>query len=162
MVEFFSKSSEPNRDDARMRQILRDNRSTIVRLADQFSQGAYSASRAPREAPKAEGLIIHTGTRTPVADVPEPYAKVSLNGRVLVVDGASGRQLDHLGNVIRIAGENRFRLATRANGFFDPLADDKAEALADLDGCRIDAGFQEAAFLAEIEKRLGIKPTTDD
>ncbi|MQT14804.1 hypothetical protein [Segnochrobactrum spirostomi] len=162
MVEFFSKSSEPNRDDARMRNILRENRSTIVRLADQFSQGAYSASRAPREAPKAEGLIIHTGTRTPVADIPEPYAKVSLNGRVLVVDGASGRQLDHLGNVLRVVGESHFRLATSANGFFDPIDDDKAEALASLDGCRIDADFPESAFLAEIETRLGIKPTTND
>ncbi len=158
MVEFFSKSSEPNRDDARMRQVLRENRSTIVRLADQFSHGAYSASLKPREAPKAEGLIIHTGVSTATVDVPEPYAKVSLNGRVLVVDRASARQLAHLGDVRRSGGESRFRLATRANGFFSPVAEETAAALADLDGCRIDAACPEAAFLAEVEKRLGIRP----
>lgn len=156
MTEFFSKSSEPSRHDARIREVLQRNRSTIVRLADQFSQGAYSASRKPREEPKPEGLIIHTGAGSRRTEVPEPYVKLAINGRVLVVDGASARQMLHLGDVRRAGGESRFRLATRDNGFFSPVDADVSDALADLDGRVIGGAFPEPMFLAEIARRLGL------
>ncbi|SON57425.1 hypothetical protein HDIA_3884 [Hartmannibacter diazotrophicus] len=155
MVEFFSKSSEPRREDAHMRRVLEQNRSTITRLADQFSNGAYSASKQPREEPKAEGLIIHALSGPVRSDVAEPHVRVSVNGRVIVMDLSSGRQLHHLGEIRRIDGERRFRLATRENGFFSPVDGDISGALADLDDCRITPDFPEPRFVEEIGQRLG-------
>ncbi|TIX76165.1 MAG: hypothetical protein E5V21_21115, partial [Mesorhizobium sp.] len=57
----ISKRDGPRREDVQVKRLIEQNRSTIVRLADQISGGGYSASRKPRQQPKAEGLIIHVG-----------------------------------------------------------------------------------------------------
>ncbi|WAP67551.1 hypothetical protein [Jiella pelagia] len=160
MVEIFSKSQEPRREDARIRNVLQQNRATIVRLADQFSQGRYSASKKPREEPKPQGLIIHVGSGSPTPDVVQPHVRVSVNGRVIVMDMSSGRQLHHLGDVRRVGGIERFRLATRENGYFSPVDTEIAACLADLDGRALDAGFAEAALSSEISARLESPPAS--
>ena len=154
MVEIFSKSQEPRREDARLRQVLQQNRQTIVGLADQFSQGRYSASQKPRKEPELQGLVIHVGSGTAKPDVVQPHVRVSVNGRVIVMDTGSGRQLHHLGDVRRVGDGDRFRLATRENGYFSPVDTEIAAVLADLDGRALDAGFPEAALAAEIGTRL--------
>lgn len=154
MVEIFSKRDEPGREEAHFRKVLQRNRSTIVRLADQLSQGAYSASKKPKTAPDPEGLIIHVGSGSPKPDVARPYIRVSHNGRVIVMDLNSGRQLEHLGELRRFAGDLCFVLATRENGFFSPLQDDVVDRLADLDGIRIDANFTEEQLCGTLGERL--------
>jgi len=154
MVEIFSKRDGPGREEAHFRKVLQENRSTIVRLADQLSQGGYSASKKPKAMPEAEGLIIHVGSGTPKPEVPKPYVRVSHNGRVIVMDLNSGRQLEFLGELRRYAGGISFILATYENGFFSPLADNVADVLFDLDGMRIDADFTETQLCEALAERL--------
>ncbi|MGX7872876.1 hypothetical protein ACVDG5_008640 [Mesorhizobium sp. ORM6] len=61
--------------------------------------GGYSASRKPRQKPKAGGLIIHVGrSAAPVAEA-KPSIQVTINGRVISKDQNTGRQLHHIGAV---------------------------------------------------------------
>ena len=45
MVDIISKRSGPRAEDVRAKKLIEENRGAITRLADQFSNGAYSASR---------------------------------------------------------------------------------------------------------------------
>jgi hypothetical protein len=165
MVEFFSKSNEPRREDAHLRKVLQDNRATIVGLADQFSRGAYSASRRARaegaqpQTSPAAGPSVHALSPPAAEAVPRPHVRISANGRVVVMDLGSGRQLHHLGDLRRSGGEERFRLATRENGFFSPLDADVAAGLADLDGRLVGGRQAEADLKTAIAERLAIEPT---
>lgn len=157
MVEIISKRDGPRREDAGFKRLIEQNRSTIVRLADQISGGGYTASRTARQAPKAEGLIIHTGGRSSTAAEPSPKIRVSLNGRVIAVDQNSGRQLHHIGDIRDRGGEQVFVLATKANGFFSPVDEAIAESLLELNGAGIDAAHTEEQLAADIGVRLGIE-----
>ncbi|TIT31105.1 MAG: hypothetical protein E5W78_13350, partial [Mesorhizobium sp.] len=96
MVEIISKRDGPRREDLQVKRLIEQNRSTIVRLADQISGGGYSASRKPRQQPKTKGLIIHVGGSTaPVAEA-RPSIQVTMNGRVISKDQNTGRQLHHI------------------------------------------------------------------
>lgn len=160
MVEIFSKRNEPGRDEARFRKVVQENRSTIVRLADQLSQGAYSASKKPKPTPQPEGLIIHVGSAPAKPDVVEPHVRVSHNSRVILMDLASGRQLEHLGELRRFGDALCFVLATRENGFFSPLDDEIVERIGDLDGIYIDADFPEEKLCTALVDRLLANPET--
>lgn len=159
MVEIISKKSGPRREDAEARSLIEKNRGTITKLADQLSNGAYSASRQGRQHPKepqASGLIMSDlGARRTSAE-PEPYVRISVNRRVVVVDGATSRQMHHLGDLKRGAGGLRFVLATRENGYFTPVDAEIAERLAALDGADIGKERSEDALAAEIGVLLGL------
>ncbi|MBX3566987.1 MAG: hypothetical protein KF914_02955 [Rhizobiaceae bacterium] len=136
MVEIISKRDGPHRQDAQMRRVLEQNRATITRIADHLSNGAYTASRTPKPEPRAEGLIIHVGA-SPQVSAPAPAIRVSLNGRVVMVDDNTGRQMHHLGDIRAGAGGDRFVLATKSNGYFAPVDDEIARALQELDGAPV-------------------------
>jgi hypothetical protein len=156
MVEIISKRDGPRREDAQVKRLIEQNRSTIVRLADQISGGGYSASRKPRQQPKAEGLIIHVGGgAAPVAEA-KPSIQVTMNGRVISKDRNTGRQLHHLGNIRDRGGDQVFVLATNQNGFFSPVDEIVAEALADMDGSRLAATYTEEQLAFDIGAKLGI------
>ncbi|TIS94648.1 hypothetical protein [Mesorhizobium sp.] len=156
MVEIISKRDGPRREDVQIKRLIEQNRSTIVRLADQISGGRYSASRKPRQQPKAEGLIIHVGGgAAPVAEA-KPCIQVTMNGRVISKDQNTGRQLHHIGDIRNRDGEPTFVLATKQNGFFSPVEGSVAEALADLDGSRLAASYTEEQLAADIGAKLGI------
>lgn len=158
MVEIISRRDGPRPEDARLRQVLQQNRGTIERLADHLSMGAYSASKAPKPVPQAEGrTIVHIGTGAPARNDVHANVRVSLNGRVIAVDDGSGRQLHHLGDIRRRGAANVFVLATRPNGFFAPLADEVAAPLADLDGLSLEGASSEDALAEEIARRLGYR-----
>jgi hypothetical protein len=157
MVSIISKREGPRREDVQLKRLIEQNRSTIVRLADQISGGGYSASRAPRQAPEAEGLIVHVGGGSPTATEPTPSIRVSLNGRVIAVDQNSGRQLHHIGDIRDRGGAQVFVLATKANGFFAPVDNTVAEALLELDGVRLGSTFSEEQLAADIGGKLGIE-----
>ena len=130
MVEIISKRDGPRREDVQVKRLIEQNRSTIARLADQISGGGYSASRKPRQQPKAEGLIIHVGGSAATATEASPSIRVTMNGRVISKDQNTGRQLHHIGDVRNRNGEQIFVLATKQNGFFSPVDETIAEALA--------------------------------
>ncbi|MBA1142959.1 hypothetical protein [Mesorhizobium neociceri] len=156
MVEIISKRDGPRREDVQVKRLIEQNRSTIVRLADQISGGGYSASRKPRQQPKAEGLIIHVGGSAATAAEASPSIRVTMNGRVISKDQNTGRQLHHIGDVRNRNGEQIFVLATKQNGFFSPVDEIIAEALAGLDGSRLTATYTEEQLAADIGAKLGI------
>lgn len=155
MVEIISKRDGPRREDVQIKRLVEQNRATITRLADQISSGAYSASKAPREAPKVRGLIFHHVTLGTSPAEADPHVRVSLNGRVIVVDQTSGKQLHHIGEIRVRNGVDVFVLATSANGFFSPLDGVIAEALSELDGMAIAGDGSEEQLAATIGARLG-------
>jgi len=156
MVEIISKRDGPRREDVQVKRLIEQNRSTITRIADQISGGGYSASRQPRQQPKAEGLIIHVGGSAATTTEASPSIRVTMNGRVISKDQNTGRQLHHIGDVRNRNGEQVFVLATKDNGFFSPVDDAIAEALTELDGSRLTATYTEEQLAADISAKLGI------
>lgn len=162
MVTIISKSDGPRREDEAARRLIQSNRGAITRLADQLSQGAYSASRAQRAAAAQgtaeqggrSGLVAFTGPAA--APEPAPYVRISPNARVVVADAESGRQLQFLGEIRRRDGARVFILATRENGFIAPAEPVFRTALADLDGRTLDADFDEDDLASEIGRRLAL------
>ncbi|SCB40436.1 hypothetical protein [Rhizobium hainanense] len=158
MVEIISKRDGPRREDAEIKQLIERNRSVITRLADQISNGAYSANRLARpEPPKPLGLIIHhTGAGSTSAEVASPYVRISLNGRVVIVDRNTGRQIQYLGEIRRRNGIEAFVLATKENGFISPLDETLIAALCDFDGRTIAPDYSEERLAQELGSVLGV------
>jgi hypothetical protein len=156
MVDIISKRDGPRREDVPLKQLIQQNRAIITRLADQISGGSYSASKRQRSEPQAEGLIIHVGSSQQTAAEVAPTIRVSRNGRVIAVDFNSGRQLHHIGDMRLRDGAETFVLATKENGFFAPVDQVIAEALAEIDGTRLDAAYTEERLAADIAAKLGI------
>jgi hypothetical protein len=156
MVEIISRRDGPRREDAALRRIIGDNSATITRLADHLTGGGYSASKAPKQAPKPQGLIIHDLGSARPAEKPHPVVRISLNGRVILVDENSSRQMHHLGEIRSRQGREVFVLATGENGFFAPVDAEIAGMLAELDGCVLEGEEGEQELAAEVGKRLGL------
>ncbi|RAZ71644.1 hypothetical protein [Mesorhizobium atlanticum] len=156
MVEIISKRDGSRREDAAMRRLIEQNRATITRLADHISGGSYSAGKAAKPKPEAKGLIIHSVGSARSAIEASTRIRISLNGRVIMVDENSGRQLHHIGDLKRRDGNDVFVLATKANHYFSPVDEDIAAALADLDGGRLEADYGEEQLAADIGNRLGM------
>lgn len=159
MVEIISKRDGPRREDARIKRLLQENRGTIAKIADQISNGNYSASKQPKPQPRPQGLMIHVLGAAKVQE-PRPAVRVSVNGRVVLYDESSGRQIHHLGDVRRRDGAETFVLATRDNGFFAALDETLAQALLDLDGSRLDPVDGDRQLAALLRTRLGIRSSS--
>jgi hypothetical protein len=157
-MDIFSKKSGPRAEDVRARQHLQQNWGTIEKLADTLSGGKYSADKAKRSAPppQPEGLIIIDQAAPRVADEPEPYLRISSNGRVVVADAHSGVQIHFLGQLKRINGAVRFVIASAGNGFISPLQSDLQDLIEDLEGRVIGRDYSEDDLAGEIKTRLGI------
>lgn len=157
-MDIFSKKSGPRAEDVRARQHLQRNWGTIEKLADTLSGGKYSADKAKRAAPppQPEGLIIVDQAAPRVADEPEPYLRISSNGRVVVADANSGVQVHFLGQLKRIDGAVRFLLASTENGFISPLAADLQIKIEDLAGRVINRDYPEEELARDLKSRLGI------
>ncbi|MFA3920413.1 hypothetical protein [Ruegeria hyattellae] len=160
MVDIFSKRERPRREDVAAKRIISENRSTISRLADQISGGEFSRSRAAmaktKEEPKPEGLSIHILGGASSASAPEPVVRVSLNGRVIVVNANTGKQIRLLGQMRAKEGHKFFALATMENGFVSPLDDDTEQLLGDLNGIIIENDDIEEKFVHVITDRLDL------
>lgn len=156
MVDIISKGSGPREEDRRIRQLLDQNRGTITQLADHLSGGAFSARKAAPAAAAPEGRMAHFFGSAPAIHEATAHVRISPNGRVVLMDQNSGRQLQHLGDIRRIAGAEHFLLATAANGFIAPLAASVAAALNSLDGQAIGPAFPEASLAAAIEAQLDL------
>lgn len=154
MVEIISKPNGPRREDAAAKHYLRENSATIMKIANHLSGGQLNQKQlAPPPA------AMQRNARSPAAvrksALPRPYASVSLNGRVVVIDFNTGRQLLHLGEIRGHALGRRFLLATAENRFFEPLDASLQAHLSDLDGFLAPDDAAQDALVATIDERLG-------
>lgn len=158
MVEIFSKRDGPRREDVAARRLIDQNRTTIERLANHLSGGDYKASLKPPAPPQPSGFILHDMSGGARADSPpSPYVRISLNDRVVLVDGETGKQMHHLGEVRDNGPASRmFVLATRENNFHFPLDEDLCRKLADIDRKTVSDTYSEEDLAAEIGERLGL------
>ncbi len=156
MVDIISKRDGPRREDVAARRLLRENRGTIHKMMDHLSGGQLNSRANKPATPEPEGLIIHTGRVIDRRDAARPYVRVSVNGRVVVADQETSRQLHFLGEIRGPRRRQTFVLATEANGFFARIEDELKDHLADLDGRAVDGEFSEEDLIAAIGARLGI------
>ena len=155
MVDIFSKREGPRLEDVKAKRLLSENAGTIRKLADQISNGGFSKMRAGqarrKQEPKPEGLIIHDMKARVSSETPEPYVKVSLNNRVVLVDKSTGRQMQLLGEIRGNFMSKYFVLATKDNGFLSPLEDDMLAALAHLEGADLTGDFTDSDLAQALE-----------
>lgn len=161
MVEIFSRGDGPRPQDVRLKAFLDQNRGTITKIADHLSLGRYSAGKRANTATlePEEKTIVHAvgGVPSSAAREARPAVRATVNGRVVVVDDNSGRQLRHLGVIRRQGDEIVFVLACSENGFSASLPDEILERLADLDRALLAPDGGEDALVGEIASRLGFE-----
>ena len=159
-MDIISRRSGPREEDKQAKAVVRQNWGTIERLADQISGGSYSANKARvasrKIQPQASGLIIVDQAARPRVDFPDPYLRISLNGRVVLVDKNSGLQLHFLGQVRRLNGVVRFQIASVANGFITALDPDLTELIRDLADKPLDGGYREEDLSRDLKSRLSL------
>lgn len=160
-MDIFSKRDGPRLEDVKARRMLSENSGTIRKLADQLSNGGFSKMRADearrKEEPKPDGLLIHDLKAHSRVDVPEPYVKISLNNRVVLVDKSSGLQLQMLGEIRGNFLSKKFCLASKENGFFSPVDDDTSAQIGHLDNVEITQDFSESDLADKLAALLDIK-----
>ena len=160
MVHIISKRDGPHREEAAAKDFIQKNRTKIDALANHLTRGRWQELRnpAPPRQPEPSGKLWYTPPGRP-REV-EPYVRISLNGRVVIADLASGRQLYFVGE-LRGKGQSRyFALATRENGMFDSLDDGLCKFLADLEGASVPDETSEEHLERIIAGRLGLDVIT--
>jgi hypothetical protein len=155
-LDIISKRSGPRREDIQAKRHLQENWGTITKLADAFSGGSYSATKAKKPEPQAKGLIIMDQAPRRKPDVPEPYLRISTNGRVVLADMSTGLQLHFLGQLKRVDGAVRFIIATAENGFFTPLDAEICDKIADLAGRIVNRDYSEDTLAEDLKTRLDL------
>lgn len=156
MVDIISKRDGPRREDVAARRVLQENRGTIHKMMDHLTGGQLRTQAQRPVEPQPEGLVIHTGRAIDQRGAARPYVRVSVNGRVVVADQETSRQLHFLGEIRGPRRDQRFVLATKENGFFALVEDELKNRLDDLDGRPITSDFSEDDLTATITRRLGI------
>ncbi len=161
-MDIISKRSGPRDEDKGAKAHLRQNWGTIEKLADQISGGGYSKNKAriptlgQQTSPSGSGLIFVDQATPPPADAPAPYLKISLNGRVVLADLNSGRQLHFLGQLKRQNGAVRLQLATAENGYISALDPDVLALIADLADRALGRDYGEDDLALDLKTRLSL------
>lgn len=158
-MDIFSKRDGPRPEDARANRLISENAGTIRKLADQISNGGFTKMRQDqarrKEEPKPEGLLIYSMTAVAKSNDVAPYVRLSLNGRVVLTDSISGKQIQLLGVIRSNSGSKRFVLASEENGFISPVSDETHELLAQFDNVELTADFTENDIVQTFGERLG-------
>jgi hypothetical protein len=156
MVHIISKRDGPRREEAAARALVEANRTTIAGIANHLSGGRRRQTGAslPTPEPPASGKLwfIPPSQRREA----NPYVRISLNGRVVLADLDSGRQLHFIGDIRGAGATRRLVLATRENGSFAPLEEELRQALADLDGIALPDEAAEERLEQVIGARIGL------
>ncbi|NIY95483.1 hypothetical protein HC022_04230 [Salipiger sp. HF18] len=164
-MDIFSKRDGPRSEDVRAKRLISENAGTIRKLADQISNGGFTKMRQDqarrREAPKPEGLLIYDLSAPSSPAEPDPHVRISLNGRVVLVDRNSGRQLQLLGELRRTIRSRKFVLATEDNGFLSPVSDDIRAALEPLENAELGPDLSEDDLRRGVSDGLGLTAETD-
>lgn len=159
MVDIISKKDGPREEDVRLKTLIKNNQRTITALADRLSQGNYSRSRqpvSPKPAPETFSKFYYR-LSTPSQETTKPYIRISINGKVTIVDENSRKQLHHIGDIRRYVLNEKFILATKENNFFKPLADDIADELLQFDQIELTDDYTEDQLKEDISKKLGFE-----
>lgn len=159
-MDIISKRDGPRPEDVKAKRMISENAGTIRKLADHISGGGYTRMHQTKarqqERPQAEGLLIHDLKAPAPIDDPQPYIKVSLNGRVVVVDQSTGRQLQMLGEIRRGVMTKRFVPATKENGYISPVDDATRDAILQLENVELTAEFAESELVQRLTECLGL------
>lgn len=159
-MDIISKREGPRPEDVKARKVISENAATIRRLADQISNGGFTKMRQDQarrqEKPQPKGLLIHDLAAPRAAAEPEPYVRLSLNGRVVLADRASGRQIQLLGEFRGGPGARRFVLASAENGFLSPISDEIRAAIGHVDGAALGADLSQDDLARQISVWLGL------
>jgi hypothetical protein len=167
MVYVHSKKDGPRLEDLPNIRAVRENRHVIQRMVQQLTGASPSSAggqgccqhgncgHSHGEDTDSGKSSIYLGARSS-GRAPRPSIRVTFNGRVLMVDENSNRQLLFLGNVRRGPDGERFVLATRENGFSAVVEETVAAALGGLDGKPLSDTFDEDALEGEIAFRLDL------
>ncbi|XUJ33547.1 hypothetical protein ACQ5SK_38405 [Bradyrhizobium japonicum] len=93
MAYIISKRDGPHREELKAKDFLQKNRTKINSLANHLTLGRWQELRNPTPPiePQPSGKLWSTPPARP-KEV-EPYVRISYNGRVVIADLASGRQL---------------------------------------------------------------------
>ncbi|WP_240672158.1 hypothetical protein [Tropicibacter alexandrii] len=162
-LDIFSKREGSRSEDVRARKLLSENAGTIRKLADQISNGGFTKMRQDqarrKEEPKPDGLLIYTMSAPKVTDDPDPHVRVSPNGRVVLFDRTSGRQIQLLGQILRTGGSRRFVLATEENGYLSPVSSELHALLAPYESREFGADFTEDDIARTFGICLGLVET---
>ena len=157
MVTIISKQEGPSKKEAELKHTLKQNRGTIEGMVSALKHGpmAHLAQTPKVESPQSSGKSVFYKNTSSEGDA-RPYVRVSMNGRVVLVDYETGSQLHHLGDVRGKGAAAKFALATKANGFFAPLEPEIAEVLMDIDGRAMPDREAEEAFKTDVGAALGL------
>lgn len=159
-MDIFSKREGPRREDVRAKRLISENAGTISRLADTISNGGFTRMRQEqarrKEEPKPEGLLIYSMAGPAKPDEPDPHVRVSLNGRVVLADRRSGKQLQLLGEIRSRSLSRYLVLATNENGFISPISDEIQALLGDYENAELSSEFNEKQIVQKFEESLGI------
>lgn len=156
MVDIISKRDGPRREDVAARKLLQGNRGTIYKMMDHLTGGQLKTQAQKPATPEPKGLVIHSGRVIDEREVACPYIRISINGRVVVADQETSKQLHFLGEIRGTRRSQHFVLATKENGFFALIEDELKDKLSDLDGRAINADFSEDDLTKILTERLGI------
>ena len=156
MVHIISKRDGPRNDEVAAKKFVEKNRAAIDGIANRLTGGRWQEMRNPTAAPKPElsGKLWFIAPSH--AEAANPYVRISLNGRVVVADLNSGRQLHFIGDIRGAGAARRFALAIRENGFFAPLEEDLQRLFLDLDGMALPDALSEERLERHIADRLGL------
>lgn len=156
MVHIISKHDGPHREEVAAKDFIQKNRTKINALANHLTGGRWQELRnpAPPPQPQPSGKLWYTPPSRPREA--EPYVRISLNGRVVIADLASGRQIQFIGELRGKGPSRHFALATRENGIFEPLDHGIYEVLADLEGVIVPDEACEERLERIIASRLGL------
>lgn len=156
MVDIISKRDGPRREDVAARRVLNENRGTIHKMMDHLTGGQLNSQAQKPAVPEPEGLVIHTGRVIDQRGAARPYVRISVNGRVVVADQETSKQLHFLGEIRGPRRSQHFVLATKANGFYAVIDEELEGPLADLDGRDIVGDFSEDRLVEAITEKLGL------
>jgi hypothetical protein len=163
VVDIISKRDGPRREDVAAKRVLHENRGTIHKMMDHLTGGQLSSGRQkPAPDPDPKRLIIHAGRASDARGTARPYVRISINGRVVVADRETSRQLHFLGEIRGPRRQQRFVLATRENGFYALVEDELKDRIADLDGRDVANDFSEDDLIDTLTDRLGFKRDPTD
>ncbi len=157
MIHIISKRDGPHREEVAAKDFIGKNRAKIDALANHLTAGRWRDLRNPAPPPQPEpsGKLWWTPPGRPKEA--EPYVRISLNGRVVIADLASGKQLHFLGELRGTGPLRRFALATRENGIFEPLDQEICDVLGDLEGVGVPDEATEQHLEQVIASRLGLE-----
>ena len=161
MVDIISKKEGPRKEDLAVKHMLKGKERIITGLADAFTSGGYSASKqekmlAQNKKPEESTSKYFILSTKDCAGPPEPYVRISINGRVVIVDNRNSEQMHFLGEIRRFEDGKKFLLATAENKFFSPAEKEVTDMLTECDGVAINDAFTEEMLKDKLAELLGI------